>query len=129
MAQGGLKFFIDECLSPRMAERLGALGHDAIHPLHVGRRGERDDTVLRRCIDDDRIMVIENAADFRSLVSCEALHPGLIILPCTGRDRAWDLFNQALDFLAGYGEVGDVMVNHVLEIDEAGGMALFPLPA
>ena len=128
MAQGSLKLFIDECLSPRMAERLAALGYDAVHPIHVGRRGERDDTVLRRCIEEDRIIVTENAEDFRTLIGAEELHPGLIILPCTGREAAWELMRQALAFMGERGAVADVMVNHVLEIDEAGNMELLAMP-
>jgi predicted nuclease of predicted toxin-antitoxin system len=38
-----VKLFVDESLSPQIAERLNKTGlHDAIHPLHVGRRGEPD---------------------------------------------------------------------------------------
>lgn len=112
-----------------MADRLADLGHDAIHPIHVGRRGERDDTVLRRCIDEDRIIVTENALDFRALVGKEDLHPGLIILPCMGREQAWALLLRALTFLNESGEAGNVMVNHVLEVDEAGNMELYAMPA
>jgi hypothetical protein len=45
----------DECLSPQLAVRLNATGcYDAVHPLHVGRRGEPDYRVLERCIAEDR---------------------------------------------------------------------------
>jgi len=125
---GGLSFFIDECLSPRIAERLCEAGHDAVHPLHTGRRGERDDTVLRRCIDENRIIVTENAADFRALVGQEELHPGLIILPCASREETWRFLMTAIDFLSSKGAVIDVMVNHLLEVDSSGEMALFALP-
>ncbi len=128
MAQGGLRFFIDECLSPRIAERLCEQGHDASHPLHVGRRGERDDTVLRRCIDEDRIIVTENAEDFRNLVATQEVHPGLIILPCLGREMIWQLLIEAIEQLGRRGRINDVMVNHVLEIDGDGSVRLFPLP-
>jgi hypothetical protein len=44
-----LRLFIDESLSPDFALRLNDLGKfDAIHPLHVGRRGEPDHRVLAR---------------------------------------------------------------------------------
>ena len=31
--------------------------HDAVHPIHVGQRGESDRAVLRRCVAEDRVIV------------------------------------------------------------------------
>ena len=46
-----MRLFIDECLSPTLARRLNESGvHEAVHPIDIGRRGERDDTVLERCL-------------------------------------------------------------------------------
>ena|SRR5215475_7635668 len=62
----------DECLSPELATRLNKTGrHDAIHPLHVGRRGEPDRRLLQRCVAEDRTIVTENARDFRRLIGNE----------------------------------------------------------
>ncbi|MFI5023332.1 MAG: DUF5615 family PIN-like protein [Alphaproteobacteria bacterium] len=47
-----MKFFIDECLSPLLARRLNERDIEALHPLDVGRRGEPDHVVLRRCIEE-----------------------------------------------------------------------------
>jgi hypothetical protein len=59
-----VRFFIDECLSPQLAIRLNSSGrHDAVHPLHVGRRGAPDRSVLAWCIEEDRIIVTQNARD------------------------------------------------------------------
>ncbi len=85
-----MRLFIDECLSPRIAEWLNISGeHDAVHPLHVGRRGEQDHTVLARCVREDRVLVTQNAKDFRGLIGQEDIHPGLIILPAVGRDGTY----------------------------------------
>jgi predicted nuclease of predicted toxin-antitoxin system len=124
-----LKLFIDECLSPQLAVRLNATGrHDAVHPLHVGRRGEPDHRVLARCIAEDRVIVTENGRDFRRLVGNVDLHPGLIILPALERERTWALLRAALAFIEAQGKPMDVMVNHVLEVDESGAMRLVSLP-
>lgn len=113
--------FIDECLSPSLAIWLNETGaHDAIHPLHVGRRGARDDTVLARCIDEDRVVVTENGRDFRVLVAQAELHPGLIILPCLDREATWTLLRDAVAWLAARGEPADLMVNHVLDLTKHG---------
>ena len=63
-----MRFFIDECLSPRVAHRLADQGYDAVAARDVGRLGERDDTVRDRCIAEDRIIVTHNAGDFRRLL-------------------------------------------------------------
>ncbi|MGO9607449.1 MAG: DUF5615 family PIN-like protein [Candidatus Binataceae bacterium] len=124
-----MKLFIDECLSPQLATRLNKTGHhDAIHPLHVGRRGEPDHRVLERCIAEDRVIVTENARDFRRLIGKVEIHPGLIILPAIDREGTWRLLQNAIAHLERRGKPSDVMVNHVLEIDELGAITLQPLP-
>jgi predicted nuclease of predicted toxin-antitoxin system len=124
-----VKLFIDECLSPQLALRLNATGrYDAVHPLHVGRRGEPDHRVLERCIAEDRVIVTENARDFRRLVGKTELHPGLIILPAIDREGTWKHLQAALAFIKQRGEPLDVMVNYVLEVDESGVMTISPLP-
>ena len=81
-----MQLFIDECLSYTLARELNESGaHLAQHPLLFGGRGEADHTVLERCIRDDLVIVTQNARDFRSLVSTQEIHPGLIILPCVGK--------------------------------------------
>jgi predicted nuclease of predicted toxin-antitoxin system len=124
-----LRLFIDECLSPQLAHHLSAGGeHDAIHPRDMGRLGEPDHVVLARCLAEDRVIVTENAIDFRKLVAREEIHPGLILLPSVSRERSLALMQAGLAHLASLGEPGDVIVNHVLEVSDAGDFGLFPLP-
>ncbi len=123
-----MRLFIDECLSPRIAEWLSNSGeHDAVHPLHVGRRGEQDHTVLARCIREDRVLVTQNAQDFRGLIGQEDIHPGLIILPAVGRDGAYRLLLRAIEVLSTQGKPADVMVNRVLEVAADGGCHLYEM--
>lgn len=124
-----VRLFIDECLSPEFALRLAEAGHDAIHPLHVGRRGEADHTVRDRCLAEDRVIVTENIGDFKALLSREAIHPGLIALPQGSKQQSWALLIKALQFLEGHGgESMDRMVNACLEFDADGEPVLAPLP-
>lgn len=124
-----MRLFIDECLSPQLAIRLNATGrHDAVHPLHVGRRGQPDHGVLAWCIAEDRVIVTRNGRDFRRLVGNTEIHPGLIILPSLDREGTWALLQAALAFLESRGEPIDVMVNHVLEIEESGETTITALP-
>jgi predicted nuclease of predicted toxin-antitoxin system len=125
-----LKFFIDECLSSKLATYLNEGGkHDAVHPLHLGRRGEADAVVLARCIAEDRIIVTENAGDFRKLVAREAVHPGLILIPCVDRETSWRLLQVAISNLelANPQRPEDAIVNHILEVNREGACSLTPL--
>ncbi|OAI29775.1 hypothetical protein A1351_23285 [Methylosinus sp. R-45379] len=120
-----MRLFIDECLSPSFAVELAHLGHDAIHPLHVGRRGQLDHTVKDLCIAEDRVIVTENIGDFRALLGREPIHPGLIALPQTSRARGWALIEASLVFLeARGGDPMDAMINHCLDFDANGRPAL-----
>jgi predicted nuclease of predicted toxin-antitoxin system len=121
-----VKLFIDECLSPQLAIRLNLSGqHDAVHPLHVGRRGEPDHRVLAWCIAENRAIVTENARDFRRLIGRTELHPGLIILPAVDKEGTWKLLQAALAFIAARGDAEDVMINHVLEVAVVSGAISF----
>jgi predicted nuclease of predicted toxin-antitoxin system len=129
-----MQFFIDECISPQIAARLNETGdHVAVHPRDIGRRGDPDHVVLRNAIAEDRIIVTENARDFRGLVGREDLHPGLIILPCVSRDRCLQLLKQAISFLdevsARVGETpANHMVNRVIEVESSGHCQIYRLP-
>jgi predicted nuclease of predicted toxin-antitoxin system len=123
-----VKFFIDECLSPALARRLNDLGFDAFHPLDVGRRGELDHTVLNRCVDEDRILVTENARDFRGLVGRVDMHPGLIILPSISRQGTLRLLDVVLQFLEHQPNPRDYMFNRVIEMSEDGTTRDYNLP-
>ena len=129
MGRRGVKLFIDESLSPLLAQRLNEKGgYDAVHPLHVGRRGEPDHRVLERCIAEDRIIVTQNARDFRKLVGRTELHPGLIVLPSIDREGTWSLLLAALAYLEEHGDPMDIMLNHVLEVAGLDAMTLIALP-
>ncbi|WP_158554913.1 DUF5615 family PIN-like protein [Methylovirgula sp. 4M-Z18] len=82
-----MRFFIDECISPTLSQHLNQKGlHDVIHPRDRSRLRDPDHVVFARAIDEDRIIVTENADDFRKLAGAVDLHPGLIILPSVARE-------------------------------------------
>ena len=128
-----MRLFIDECLSPKMALDLIEIGHYAVHPRNQGGMGESDHAVLARATRENLVIVTENARDFRALVARAEIHPGIIIIPCTSRDRSKAYLLTAIEYLAGRGVPDDVMVNHVLEVEEDGqgqiATMLYPLPA
>lgn len=124
-----MRLFIDECLSPELAARLNETeAHDALHPRDYGRLGEPDHLVLRRCLDEDRVIVTQNARDFRRLVGREEVHPGLIILPAVGRERSWALLLSVLQAIAAQCDPTNAMVNRVAEADTSGAVQFSALP-
>lgn len=126
-----MRFFIDECISPSLTRHLIELGlHDAIHPRDRGRLREPDHVVFARAIAEDRIIVTENADDFRKLAAGVDLHPGLIILPSVARLEAQRLMDLAIEHLARLNtdRPQDAAVNSVLTITATGLIRIDPLP-
>lgn len=129
----GVRLFIDENLSPRLA----SVGHDRGYDVTCARDrnllGTADREILEFCLEEDRVCATNNADDFRELVGGVELHPGLIVLPNVGRDHQFELLDAALAFIEREAEAGgqeprDLMVNHVVEIDETGTAELYELP-
>lgn len=89
----------------------------------------QDHNVLARAAREDRVIVTENAEDFRALIGCEEIHPGLIILPCCNRQKSIELINHVVEFLKSMGDPMDAMVNHVLEVDAEGKISFHELPS
>ena len=124
-----MRLFLDECLSPKIAQALNAEGiHVVLHPRDFGGLGASDYHVLARCVEQDLVLVTANARDFRGLVSTQEVHPGLIILPSVGRERSEALLRDAIAFLSRHGDPMDVIVNHVLEVSSEAKMGLSKLP-
>jgi Domain of unknown function (DUF5615) len=97
-------------------------------PLHVGRRGEPDHRVLARCLEEGRVIVTQNARDFRKLVGREARHPGLIILPGLGKAATWRLLQAAISFLLARGDPAMMMIDHVLDVSAGDAITFTGLP-
>jgi predicted nuclease of predicted toxin-antitoxin system len=126
-----VRFFIDECIFPSLGRHLNESGvHDAIHPRDRGRLREPDHIVFARAVAEDRIIVTENADDFRKLAAGVDLHPGLIILPSVARLEAQRLMDLAIDHLVGLNadRPQDAALNSVLTITVTGLIRIDPLP-
>ena len=126
-----MRFFIDECISPTLSQHLNREGlHDAIHPRDRARLRDPDHVVFARAIEEDRIIVTENADDFRKLAGTVDLHPGLIILPSVARAEAQHLMDLVIAHLMKTGgeRPQDLLVNSVLTITAKDDIRIDPLP-
>lgn len=63
-----MKWLIDEVLPPTTADELAILGHDAISVAGAQLLGADDAEVFAFAVDEQRIIVTENFADFVALV-------------------------------------------------------------
>ena len=117
-----MKLFVDECLSPRLAQHLARRGYDATCARDVGRMGERDDTVRDRCIVEDRVIVTHDAGDFRRLVGEVELHPGLIILEENSLAGSKAQLDWALAHIDRHAarSAREWMVNRIVEVSADG---------
>ena len=88
-----------------------------------------DHIIVRRGLDQDRIIVTVNAVDYRRLLAKEPVHPGLILLPNGLRNRNWRLIEVALAFLELQIVPADYMVNRVLEVSADEGIRPYELPS
>lgn len=59
-------------LPPSLADELTALGHAAVAAVREGLVGATDDEVYQRAVDEGRVLVTENSADFAALTERHA---------------------------------------------------------
>lgn len=120
-----IRFLIDECVSPNLANEAKRRGYAAWHVNHRALDRTPDPLIFRRCLADDMILVTNNATDFRRIYASAELHPGLvIILPVAQREDQVRLFASALDWIEKQRDV----VNMLIEVSSEGEVAVSVFP-
>jgi predicted nuclease of predicted toxin-antitoxin system len=128
-----VRLFVDENLSPTLASTAHDRGYDATSSRDRGLLGLSDHALLRLCVEEERVLVTENAGDFRALCAAAGVHPGLIVIPSSAGARQRDLLGACLDRIevaanAAGNEPADYMLNRVVEIDANRTIHDAPLP-
>jgi predicted nuclease of predicted toxin-antitoxin system len=100
-----VRFYLDEDLSPTVAEILRARGLDATSAHEAGARGLSDEEQLERAAGEHRCLVTRNRNDFIVLAlawfSAQRPHSGIPIVPHT---LPGDQFGIIAAALAAYAE-------------------------
>jgi predicted nuclease of predicted toxin-antitoxin system len=108
-----LRFLIDECLHPSLAEVGHAAGHEAHHVNFLGLTSTQDHDLILRILQGDFVFVTHNAVDFRRLYRAQPLHAGLVVLvPQSPPEQQRALFSAVLEDIR---ENGDP-INQAIEI-------------
>lgn len=113
-----MRFLIDECLHPTLADVAHGAGHEAHHVNFLGLASTKDHDLMPRILEGDFVFVTNNAADFRRLYQAQAIHAGLVIIvPQTPPTQ------QRALFLAAMEEIGpdNGLINEALEVLQAAG--------
>jgi predicted nuclease of predicted toxin-antitoxin system len=117
-----LRFLIDECLHPSLAEVAHGAGYEAHHINFLGLASTKDHDLMPRIVEGDFVFVTHNAVDFRRLYRGQPLHAGLIILvPQSPPARQRALFAAAIEEVGG--EPG--LINEALEVLVEGDEVVF----
>jgi predicted nuclease of predicted toxin-antitoxin system len=120
-----LKFLIDECLSPDLAQLARDRGFNASsHVTWLGKAGWKDWQLRKLIVDEDWTFVTRNSVDFRGPAGQPgskgqyadlSIHAGLICINGLGKMTAEieaKLFSAVLDQIGAAGE----LVNEVIEV-------------
>jgi predicted nuclease of predicted toxin-antitoxin system len=129
----GVKLFVDENLSPTLVRVAHDHGYDATCSRDRDLLGLSDHRLLALCVEEERVLVTENAGDFRALCATAGIHPGLILLPSTTGEQQRRLFATLLEHVATSAgaaneEPADFMLDRVIEIDNDGAITMESLP-
>lgn len=117
-----MRFLIDECLHPTLADVAHGAGHEAHHVNFLGLASTKDHDLMPRILEGDFVFVTNNAADFRRLYQAQAIHAGLVIIV----PQAPPSQQRAL-FLAAMEEIGtdNGLINEALEVLIDGDEVIF----
>ena len=115
-----IRFFVDECLSAKLAAVAKGRGLQADFGPHIGTAGWQDWNIARFAFENDYIVVTNNRRHFLREFRKYEVHNGLVVIvPMADRDRQIELFQRALDCLL---ELNELPLNKLIEVLDDGSV-------
>lgn len=120
-----MRFLVDQCLSPRLAEGLNNLGHDAVHTAELGLEVAEDSAILEAARKDRRIVITADADFGTLLASTRATSPSVLYVRRSSGRRADTLLELIALNLAALDEA---LSNGSVVVLGEGSLRVRPLP-
>lgn len=80
-----MRFLLDECLPPQMAELLRAVGHDCVHVYELGLGGQPDEQIMALADRENRGLLSADTDFGELLANAPVLAPSVILLRRTDK--------------------------------------------
>jgi predicted nuclease of predicted toxin-antitoxin system len=94
-----LRFLVDINLSPRLADQLGALGHDVVHAWSLGLGSAPDAVLLERVRSENRVLMSADSDFGTILAATRATTPSVLYLRGVSGRRVDDLVARVVTAL------------------------------